>query len=149
MISAARRWALTPVALLLACIGGQVVLVRATRGQPGLAVDEGYDERARRFDELEAGARKGEALGWRLDVTGGAALEVRITDGAGQPVAGARVVCRALSLSGGSGGDLRLEERAPGVYAAALPGPGRWELRLRVERDDARLERTVLRDVAP
>jgi len=148
VISSARRWSLAPVALLLACIGGQTVLVRATRGNPGLAVDEGYDERARRFDELEAGARKAEALGWRLDLTGASGLEVRISDGAGQPVAGATVRARALSLSGGAPEELRLAELAPGVYGGRLPA-GRWELRLRVERDDVRLERTVLRDLAP
>lgn len=149
MISPALRWALTPVALLVACIGGQLVLVRATRGQAGLTVDEGWDERARRFDQLSAEARRAEVLGWRLEVSGDAALVVRLTDGAGHPVAGARIVGRALPLPGGAPRELALEERAPGVHGATLPGPGRWELRLRVEGQGARMERTVLHDVAP
>jgi nitrogen fixation protein FixH len=149
VISPARLWSLAPAALLVLCLGGQAVLVRATRGLPGLTVDEGYDERARRFDALSAEARKAEALGWRLDVAGEGALEVRVTDGAGHPVTGARARALPLSLSGGGSRDaLALDEVRPGVYGAALPGPGRWELHLVVERDAARLERTVLR-VAP
>lgn len=149
MISSARLWSLAPAALLLACISGQAVLVRATRGQAGLAVDPGYDERARRYDELSAEARRAEALGWRLSASGGAALEVRVTDGAGAAVTGARARAQLLSLSGGgAAGSLPLEELRPGVYGAGLPGPGRWELRVEVERDGARLERTVLQ-IAP
>src|SRR5690606_15422258 len=67
-VSAAPRWALVPVVLLVLCVGGQVLLITASSAAPGLSVEPHYYEKAQGWDERQAQERRAADLGWRVDV---------------------------------------------------------------------------------
>jgi nitrogen fixation protein FixH len=70
------------------------------------------------------GERAAAGLGWKLEAElDHALLRVRLSDGRGEPVSGARVRLAVLSREGVADAEGELSERAPGVYSGNLP-PG-------------------------
>ncbi len=158
-MSAATRWALVPVVLLVLCVGGQVILVTASNAAPGLAVEPHYYEKAQRWDERQAQERRAADLGWRVDVEV-VPGEVRVILDAGDagdasddqviaPLAGATVELIALHPARPDRRFLlTLVERAPGRHVAPFrfEAPGAWELQVDVRRDGERTLRTFSRE---
>lgn len=151
-MSAGRGWALAPVVLLVLCVGGQAVLVAASRSQPGLAVTPHYYEEAQRWDERHAQEQRVADLGWRVDVDvlAGREVEVRLSDREGAPLRGATVEVQALHPARPDRPwQAQLVERAPGRYAAAasFDRAGAWELQVLVRRGAERTRRVFVRQV--
>ncbi len=151
-MTAGTRWALAPVALLVLCVAGQVILVSASNAAPGLSVEPHYYEKAQGWDERQAQERRVTDLGWQVDVDVPAADEVRVRLGGrdAAPLTGAQVEVIALHPARPDRRTLAtLREVAPGSYAGALhfDHPGAWELQVDVRRAGERTLRTVTREV--
>lgn len=148
-MSAATRWALVPVVLLLLCIGGQVILVSASNAAPGLAVEPHYYEKAQRWDERQAQERRATDLGWRVDVDlAPGEVHVRV-DADDAPLTGATVELIALHPARPDRRFLLTPvERAPGRHVApfSFEAPGAWELQVDVRRGGERTLRTFSRE---
>jgi nitrogen fixation protein FixH len=138
-------WAIGAV-LGLTVIANVAMLVEA--GAPGAAqVEPDYYRRALDWDRVQAERTRSAALGWRAEASFAAApgdgtpFHVRLHDAAGQPVGGASLEVVAIhNLERGAPATWRLDEVAPGDYAAIVrPGHrGRWELRVAAERPGER-----------
>ncbi|HEY0600398.1 FixH family protein [Brevundimonas sp.] len=106
-------------------------LVMAYRSHPGQVAARPYEAGLIYNAELER-LRAQEALGWRAGAAARAGgLEVVMQDRDGRSLAGLRVVATLQRPATEQGRrDLILEETAPGVYAAARPLSGTWDVRI-------------------
>jgi nitrogen fixation protein FixH len=155
-----RQWPLILVGILLLAAGANGILVYRATHDPSFAVEPDYYRKALAWDERQAEARRGEALGWALDAELAAGeptpaiaeLRVRLRDRAGQPLRGATVEVAALHKARAARvlrARLEADPAEPGLYRASLPARrrGLWELELRVVRGGDRLTRTVVREL--
>jgi len=151
-----RAWPAAIVAALLALVIAYVFLLRLA-GQPeATVVERDYYRHAVRWDSTLAVRRASDSLGWRLEATlgpldanGRAALEVRLADRAGAPLAGLDVRAEAIhNLEAGRPRQAALAPTAPGTYAASLPlaRAGMWEIRLDARRGAQHFVASVRRD---
>lgn len=152
-MNAGTRWALAPVALLVLCITGQVILVTASNAAPGLSVEPHYYEKAQGWDQRQAQERRVQELGWEVavDLPTSRELHVRLTDRTAAPLTGAQVEVITLHAARPDRRTLvTLREQAPGRYVgpARFDAPGAWELQVDVRRDGERTQRTFVREVA-
>jgi len=152
------RWALMPVALLLASTLGVGSLALIAMHDPNFALEPDYYKKALHWDQTQAQAGENRRLGYHvaaeprvvLDAANQAALFFTLTDANGNPVSGATVHADAFANAfSGEINALTLEERAPGVYAVTLTARhvGLWEFRLVVQSGSERFTTTVRRDL--
>lgn len=125
-----RHAAVLIVAFFAVVIAVNVTMARlASSTFGGTVVDNSYVA-SQRFNAWLDQSAADKALGWKAETGRGAdgALEVRLVDNAGAPIAGARVIVHAEHPLGARPPvDARLIEATPGLYRAALPA-GRWHL---------------------
>lgn len=137
----------TFVGLFLVVVAVNATMIWLALGSfSGLVAERPYDLGLTYNRNLEAAAAQAE-LGWSLEVIAElaapavATLEVRLTDRDGLPLTGA-VLDASLVRPLGAGEEVPLAftPAIAGRYraTAALPQPGVWDLRVRVERDDER-----------
>jgi nitrogen fixation protein FixH len=157
-MSARTRWVGVVVGLLAASLGAHAVLLVTAMSDPSFAIVPDYEEKAARWDSVMAQRAASDRLGWRATIEtrpgrmpGEAAVEVRVTDAEGAPIAGAAVTLEAFHNARAA--DVRtalLAESAPGTYAGRLrmPRAGIWVLDLAVERGAERFAMTERRSIA-
>lgn len=127
-----------------------ITISRAT-GDPHMAVEPNYYERAVAWDESVRAGAASDALGWSVAVesavvsgeTAGRVVTIRLTDASGEPLTGAAVeVCVFHHAYARARVDLVCEEVGGGVYRArmAQTPPGLHEVRIRAVRGADRFE---------
>lgn len=153
-----RRWALAPIALMLASVGFTTFTVRLALRDHGTAVERDYYRKAASWDERRAARDAGDTLRWTispsLERTSSSELMVVLTasDKHGIPIDGAEVVLEGIPIRAA---DLEqtasLREIAPGRYAGTLrvPASGQWEFRVDLKRGEHRVLESFRRIVAP
>jgi hypothetical protein len=148
------RWALVPVALLLASTVGVGSMAAIAVRDPGFALEKDYYSRAVHWDREQAQQAENQRLRYTLalasvPVNGGVELVVHVADPDGAPIAGATLRAEAFANARSADRrDLVFAEGARGSYHAVLPvpRPGLWELRFVVTRGPERFSQTVRRD---
>ena len=153
------RWpALIVGALVIHVVASLVTVVIAT-SDPSYAVEEDYYQKALAWDERRVQDRHNRELGWQLavEVAPAAAagseptLVVRLADGNGQPLDGARVSATVFH-NARADQILRAELTATGGGAYACPlamrRSGVWELRFVVDHGGERFTNTVRRHLS-
>ena len=152
------RWPVLIIAALAIHVVVSLLTVVVATSNPSYAVEEDYYQKALAWDERRVQDRHNRELGWQLEVEVAPAaaagsdpsLVVRLTDGNGQPLDGARVAVAAFH-NARADQILRAELAATGggVYACplAMRRSGRWELRFTVDCDGERFTRTITRDI--
>jgi hypothetical protein len=150
------RWPALIVGALVIHVVASLVTVFIATSDPSYAVEEDYYQKALAWDERRAQEGHNRELGWQLDVEvapppaagSDPTLVVRLADGNGQPLDGARIAVAAFH-NARAGQTLRAEPAAVGAGAYACPlamhRSGVWELRFTVGRDGERFTRTVRR----
>jgi nitrogen fixation protein FixH len=148
-------WALVPVVLLVASVGGVGTMAAIATRDPGFALEKNYYDRAVHWDREQAQRTENARLAWRIVLElaprpYGAEVVVRVLDRAGVSLQGAGVSAEAFANArAGDRRSLLLEERPDGTYRAALPEPrpGVWEIRLVVLRGGSRFTEVVRAEV--
>lgn len=146
-MNAARLWPIAIVGVLAVTVAANVGLWWAARDPSASAAEPHYYDQAVRWDSTLAERRASDALGWTVDVAigargrSGAEVSATVRDRDGRPLDGADV--RVIAIHNREGQRWIPGTLAPageGRYAARLPlvRPGRWELRVRIERNGAR-----------
>jgi nitrogen fixation protein FixH len=151
-------WPLVIVGLLVGSAGANIAFMLIATGDPTFAVEPDYYRKAIDWDTTMAQEARNAELGWSVSAqleraarSGQGRLVARVTDRAGAPVAGARVVVDAFpSARAGEVVAAALEPEGDGVYAAGMPlgRPGLWELRVRVTRGEQVFTRIISQDLA-
>ncbi len=101
-----------------------------------------------RYNEVVAAQEKRDALGWRIDAAWRPErdrLELALSDGAGQPLTGARVtveLVRPAEKMTPIGVAMTATEGGRHAGHVALPARGNWDVDIVVERDGARFAQT-------
>lgn len=144
---AGRAWIAGVVVILGATVAANFYMLRVAGADPSFAVEPDYYRQALNWDDELAQREHNAALGWTSTpqvATGGdgaTALRLRLTDGSGTHVAGARVRVRAFPIARSADIlEATLADGADGLYAAALPmhRAGMWELRVEAVRGSDR-----------
>ncbi len=153
MATEPRRFEPWPFALagaLLLMIGISLVFLWLSLAHPdAVLVHDAFAEEPAVAEALRARGR-GEAKGWNLAVRtrpegDGVAIEVALRDASGQTLGAERVlVTRERPAEGGLDAELQLD-RDGDVFRGhvTLPRAGRWQLLVRADREDARVERRL------
>ena len=155
ILSPQLRWPALIVGALIIHVVASLVTVFIATSDPSYAVEEDYYQKAIAWDERRAQERHNRELNWQLDVEVAAAaagsdptLVVRLADGNGQPLDGARVAA-AVFHNARADQILRAELAATGAGAYACPlamrRSGVWELRFVVDRGGERFTHKVRR----
>lgn len=147
-------WPIAMGLVLAITVGVNLLVYRLAAGDPSVAVEPDYYDKAVHWDDELAQRRHNAALGWRSTVTlsptadGGGELRVRLTDSAGAPIHGAAVSAEAFPVARASQ-VARLDlaaapADAEGGYTAplAIIRRGRWEVRLAVTHGGERFTAT-------
>lgn len=148
MTGYARFWAWVPLLLLGSMLLGLGTLAHIAMDDPHFALEPNYYDKAVHWDSARAERSESRAV-WlhltltepRVDASGSAELELRITDAAGAAFPNAAVAAVAFPNAFATRIQrLTLTEAGPGVYRAKLERSvlGVWELRITVERGAAR-----------
>lgn len=144
-------WPAAVIAILGATVAANIWLIRVASADPSFAVEERYYQRALAWDDELAQRDANAALGWRTAATiapvtrAGAAMRVRLTDAAGQPIDDAAVVARVVAVArAGEPVDVALHADSLGGYVGeiAIDRAGLWEIRYDVRRGTTRFTAT-------
>lgn len=156
MISSARLWSLTPIALLATMLAGLATMATIAIRDPSFALERNYYEKAVHYDREIAQRAENARLGWTLDaaigspsVGSGTQLTLDVRD-RGAHVGGAEVNVTAIRNAEASLVlEQRLQEVFPGRYATtlALRRGGHWELRFAIRRGPERFTKSLRVDV--
>jgi len=149
------RWALVPVALLVASTAGVGGMASIAAHDPGFALEKGYYSRAVHWDAEQAQQAENQRLRYELSlepapVSHGVELTVRLSGPGGEPLRGADLRAEAFANARSAvRHDLVFAESAPGSYRVTLPvpRPGLWELRFTVKHGTDRFTQTVRREL--
>lgn len=159
ILSPQMRWPALIVGALVLHVVASLVTVFIATSDPSHAVEEDYYQKALAWDERRAQDRHNRELGWQLDAEvapppaagGTSTLTVRLADGSGRPLEGARIAVAAFH-NARADQILRAEPTANGAgsYACALAmrRSGVWELRFTVDRGSDRFTHTVRRHLS-
>ncbi|MEO7037521.1 MAG: FixH family protein [Polyangiaceae bacterium] len=152
------RWALVPVALLLASTLGVGSMALIAIRDPNFATEPDYYNKALHWDQTQAQAAENQRLGYVVeleprvvvDAAGRATLQLKLQDATRAPVRGA--VVTAVAFANAFSGDvsaLAFRELAPGVYVAQLAARhlGLWEFRVTATSGKDHITQTLRRDV--
>ena len=149
-------WALVPVVLLLAMLGGLGTMAAIAVDDPSFAIEKDYYKKAVAWDDELAQQAENRRLAWKLEVetrpgsAGRAAILVRVVDSSGSPVGKAEVGAEAFhNARSGERFEVALKEREDGKYTGDFPltRPGLWELRLVVKREHERFTEIVRSEI--
>jgi nitrogen fixation protein FixH len=146
--SAATRWILIIVGLLIANVVAMTVLVLASSSSRPRVIPD-YYAKATRYDDVLDEAARSRALGWRIDrvaVGVDRELSLEVRDAAGAPLDGARVRVTAIPRAAVGYAELPLElaARGAGRYGVPFgPGTGLHDVTIVVERGAARFTTRV------
>lgn len=155
---AARLWPIAIVGMLAVNVIATGVLMWAANDDEANAIESDYYRKAVAWDSTMAAQARGRALGWTLDATLGAIgsdgmadVAVTLADRTGAPLDGAAVALEAIHNAHARHplrAALAPAAGVPGRYEARLPfrWAGRWELRLEIARDGARVPVSVRRE---
>lgn len=135
-MSAAMRWGLIVVGLLVGNVIAMVVLAMMAHSEPPQVVAN-YYERAAHFDDTMAAQAASRALGWRATVTvAHDGVMVVLVDRAGAPISDAHVVASGAARAGyGDHYELVLVASGPGHYRASYAARlGMHDLVVRADR---------------
>lgn len=138
------RWALVPVAMMLATVAGAVVLVTVAVGdRSALATEPDYYRRGAAYDAWKQQVAANGALRWVVtpailpaQAGAGARLELSVADRHGISLEGAAVRAEIIPIRDADARcNLSLAEVAPGRYGVDVPlrVGGQWEIRATVE----------------
>jgi hypothetical protein len=149
------RWALVPVALLLASTLGVGSMASVAARDPGFALEKDYYARAIHWDGEQAQQAENQRLRYELALStlptdGGVELVVSLAEPGGKPLTGATLRAEAFANARSAArSDLVFVEAAPGKYRVAVPAPraGLWELRFVVTRGGERFSQTVRQEL--
>lgn len=156
ILSPHMRWPALIVGALVIHVVASLVTVFIATSDPSYAVEEDYYQKALAWDERRAQDRHNRELGWQLDAEvapppaagSTSTLTVRLADGSGRPLEGARIAVAAFH-NARADQILRAEPTVNGAgsYACALAmrRSGVWELRFTVDRGPDRFTHTVRR----
>lgn len=146
-----RNWPVIILGLLLLNLLGTAALIGLALRDPGLMVEDDYDQRALQWDRYAASLRASDALGWTATATvepvtaaTGSATRITISllDRDGAPVDADRVEVLAFPQArGGKKLSLPLSTTdIPGTFTDTVPvtDGGLWEVRLIARRDNKR-----------
>lgn len=149
--SRGRNWPVIILGLLLLNLLGTAALVGLALRDPGLMVEDDYDQRALQWDRYAASLRASDALGWTataavepLIAASGSATRITISlvDRDHSPVEADRVEVLAFPQArGGKKITLNLSTTdVPGTFTGTVPvtDGGMWEVRLIARRDNKR-----------
>ncbi len=149
--SRGRNWPVIILGLLLLNLLGTAALIGLALRDPGLMVEDDYDQRALQWDRYAASLRASDALGWTATATvepvtaaTGSATRITISllDRDGAPVDADRVEVLAFPQArGGKKLSLPLSTTdIPGTFTDTVPvtDGGLWEVRLIARRDNKR-----------
>ncbi len=142
----ANRWAFFPVAMLAFSVVLAVVTVQAALHGQGAAPEPDYYGKAVAWEDVQRQRAENDRLRWNVTPSFAASetdrriprLELAIADKWDVPIEGGVVSVEAIPVKAVRlGGEITLQERSPGRYAADLPArmDGQWEFRVRIERD--------------
>ena len=154
------RWALVPVGLLACSVVGLSWMALVAVRDPNFALEHDYYQKAIHWDQAQAQAADNQRLAYRfsvppnvpLDKSGHASIELKLSDRAGHPVSGARVVAEAFpNAFSDEIVQLTFSEREPGVYTASVKAgrAGLWELRLAMDSGIEHATAIVRCDLTP
>jgi nitrogen fixation protein FixH len=150
-------WPYVPVVMLVAMVGGLLVMAGIAADDPAFAVERDYYAKAVAWDAEREQQRQNQRLGWKLDVEtrsqGGGEIELvaRLVDGNGQEVDRALLDVEAFHNARAARVLVaRLDERDDG-YFTALPmtRAGIWELRFTARRGADTFTSVVRAELAP
>lgn len=114
------------VSLLLISVGANVFLIMRATDDPSFAVEPDYYDKAVHWDESQAAKQASRDLGWRAEIEAAhEGVTVELVDALGRPVEGAEVQIVAFH-------NARARDRLVDTMRPA--GPGRYDLRRRLER---------------
>ena len=116
-----------------------ILIYLGSTSQDGL-VHEDYYQRGLNYNDVIQVKKQQHELGWTFalnhpDRSGLGPIELKLTDGKGQPLAGKQIAAQLRRpAQKGYDQDLTFEEVAPGTYRAtvSLPLSGNWDLEARV-----------------
>ena len=161
---AERRHRVFWVGLILALLGGQMILIctmaYVATADGSFAIEPDYYQKGLHWDETAAQIRKNVELGWSVDLTvedqvsvrGERGLRCRLSDKAGRALDGATIDLVAFPHArGNQRSSATLIPADDGEYATSLrfSHPGVWEFRVIVQRGPETFTQTLLRDVKP
>lgn len=150
-------WAWVPVLLLGSMLAGLGVLTAIAVDDPHFALEPNYYDKAVRWDEARAAARRSSETGLTIELapllesSGVAEIQLELRDRDDQLVPGALVEVEAFPNAYASRIErVTLREVAPGRYTGELRRAvhGLWELRVRATSGDARFQQVLRRDMA-
>jgi nitrogen fixation protein FixH len=150
-------WPFVPVLMLIAMVGGLLVLARIASHDPSFAVEPDYYAKAVAWDAEREQQRQNERLGWKLDVetrdrgAGNVELVARLVDHTGAEIERAEIDVEAFhNARAGRVLTARLTEGAE-AYHTELPMTrlGIWELRFTATRGADRFTRTLRTELPP
>ncbi|MEA5556246.1 FixH family protein [Nodularia spumigena] len=137
----------------LLCMNFTIVAITVTRatGDPHMAVEPNYYERAVAWDDSVRATAASDALGWVVAVDSavvhtdapGRVVTIRLTDAGGEPVIGAAVtVCVFHHAYARVRVEIACEEVGNGVYRTQMTStpPGLHEVQVRAVRGEQRFE---------
>lgn len=149
-------WPWIVVGLLAAMVTSSLLFLRVAVTNPDALVVTDARTAGRRYHEAVRAERRGESLGWKIDLhattgNGGADVRVHVRDADGVPVQAQRVsVRRERPAEGGLDETLDLL-RAGDAWngRVELPREGRWHLHVRIEAGDEAVERAFALRAGP
>jgi hypothetical protein len=153
------RWALVPVGLLVSSVAGFTWMAFIAIHDPNFALEPNYYQKALHWDQTQGQAATNQRLAYHfsvpssftLDAQGRATFSLKLSDGSGRPISGARVLAEAFPNAFSTEiANLTFQEHEPGSYSATVNAKraGVWELRLEVQNGAERattIERCELR----
>ena len=151
------------VGLILALLGGQMVLISTmayvATSDGSFAIEPDYYQKGLHWDETAAQIRKNVELGWsvrlqvgdQVGVRGERVLRCRLCDRSGRALDGATIDLVAFPhASGNQRSSATFIPAGDGEYETTLPfsRQGVWEFRIIVQRGPETFTQTLLRDVS-
>lgn len=125
-------WTFVWAFLLLFIVDG-ILAYLAVSTQSGVVIDHAY-ERGLAYNTYLAEAEAQKARGWQSQITyENGALQIALTDKAGQPLKGATVSAQIIRpVRDGEDFGVALEETKSGIYSKAVsfPQKGSWNVRV-------------------
>lgn len=151
-------WPFLVVALLLAGIVPNLVLLVKATADPSFAVEPDYYRKALDWDRTKAQEALNGKLGWSVEILvspvaalpGIGRIHAAVADRQGRPLEGAAVSVEAFhNARAGQRIESTLREVGPGLYASdqSMRRDGLWEFRVRVARGVEVFTAVVQQDV--
>lgn len=150
-------WPSIILTILGANVGIVALTVAVSRAGGGYVVEQGYDQKALKWDEHKAKLEKQAQLGWQTEcvvaraTSGSGALQVRVLDRDGKALAGARVRVSAFQAGwpkeAQSSTFALTDSEGAAMCEFAPQREGKWVIDISVVRGGDELQARLERDV--